>query len=163
MFNATNSTAIISKPKNLFWLFFCISKIYISFRALWKRRWASENICLWNYWLKKAGLLKCLKSPVSEHLYTVNMLKGPKNWLNLLGRIFVIFFWSFRKKISSKNSLLGVSKILRLFVNGTSSNAIISKSRNMLWIFSCISEIYIKFEKLWTRRWSSEVICFRKL
>ena len=27
----------------------------------------------------KAGLLKCLKNPMSEHLWTVNMLMGPKD------------------------------------------------------------------------------------
>ena len=30
-----------------------------------KKKWASEVISFWNYRLKKAGLLKCLKSPVS--------------------------------------------------------------------------------------------------
>ena len=30
---------------------------------------------------KKKKKLKCLKSPVSEHLWTVNMLRGPKHCL----------------------------------------------------------------------------------
>ena len=54
---------------------------------------------------------------MSEHLYTVNMLKGPNDCLNLHGSIFVIFFLSLWKKINSKNSVLAVSEILRLFVN----------------------------------------------
>ena len=49
-------------------------------------------ITLGNYRLEKIGLLKCLKSYVSEHLWTVNMLKAPKDYLILHGSIFVIFF-----------------------------------------------------------------------
>ena len=43
-----------------------------------------------NYRRQKAWL--CLKRPVSEHLWTVNMLKGPKQYLNLRISSFVIFF-----------------------------------------------------------------------
>ena len=38
------------------------------------------------------GLIKWLKSLVSEHLFTVNMLKDPKDCLNLHGSIFVKFY-----------------------------------------------------------------------
>ena len=38
----------------------------------------SGVICFWNYSLQKVGLLKSLKSPVWEHLWTVNIWKGPK-------------------------------------------------------------------------------------
>ena len=48
-------------------------------------------IPFWNYKLQKAGLLKSLKRPLSEHLWTVNMFKSPKYSLNLHGSIFVIF------------------------------------------------------------------------
>ena len=68
-----------------------------------RKIWALEIICFWNYRLQKAGLLKCLKSPVSEHLLTVNMLKGPKGSLNLHGRIFVIFFYHSEKKAARKS------------------------------------------------------------
>ena len=44
------------------------------------------------YRVKKTGLLTLRKSLVSEHLWTVNMLKGAKDRLNLRGSIFVIFF-----------------------------------------------------------------------
>ena len=90
--DATNSNGIISKSKNICWNFFCIVGICITFGILWKKRWASEMISFWNYRLPKRGLLKCLKSLVSEHLWTVNMLKGPKDCLILHGSIFVIFF-----------------------------------------------------------------------
>ena len=45
------------------------------------------------------------------------MLKGPKHCLNLDGSICLIFFDYSEKKISSKNSVLVLSEILRLFVN----------------------------------------------
>ena len=49
-------------------------------------------ISYWNYSLENAELLKCLKNPVLEHLWTVNMLNGPKHCLNLHGSIFLTFF-----------------------------------------------------------------------
>ena len=64
----------------------------------------------------KSGLLKGLKSPKSEYLWAVNMLKGPKECLNLHGSIFVIFFDHSEKKIRPKNYVLVVSEILWLFV-----------------------------------------------
>ena len=57
-----------------------------------KKKWSSELICFWNDTLEKAVLLKSLKNPVSEYLWTVNMLKGPKHCLSLHGSIFLIFF-----------------------------------------------------------------------
>ena len=73
---------------------------------------------------------------MSEHLWRVKMLKGPKDCLNLHGTIFLIFFltlwnkissnarqyfchifWSFTKKISLKNSVLVISEIFSLFFN----------------------------------------------
>ena len=80
------------KIKNIFWSFFSIYGIYIGFELLQKKRWASQAISFWNYRLEKVRFLKCLKSLVSEHLWTVNMLKGPKYYLILYGSIFVIFF-----------------------------------------------------------------------
>ena len=64
----------------------------------------------------KSMLLKGLKSPKSEHLWTVNMLKGPKECLNMHGSIFVIIFDHSEKKIRPKISVLVVSEILWLFV-----------------------------------------------
>ena len=46
----------------------------------------------------KSGLLKCLKSPTTEHVRTVNMLKAPEHCLNLHSSIFVIFFDDFERK-----------------------------------------------------------------
>ena len=72
-------------------------------------------ISYWNYRLEKTELLKSPKNPVSEHLWTVNMLKGPKHCLNLHGSVFVIFFDLLSKKISPINALFEASEILRLF------------------------------------------------
>ena len=59
-------------------------------------------ICIWNYRLQKSGLIKCLKSNVSEHLWTVNILKGPSDYLNLHVTIFVIFFDHSERKSARK-------------------------------------------------------------
>ena len=118
MSSETNSNAIISKSKNIFSIFFWISQIFIKFVLLCKKRSASEVICFWNYRLQKAGLLKLLKSPLREHLWIVNMLKHPKDCLNKsAGHLFCNLFWSHLNEISSENSVLVVSEILRLFVN----------------------------------------------
>ena len=74
----------------------------LKFGILWKKRWTSEVISFLNYKLDKAGLLKCLKSPVSEHLLTVNMLKDPKHCINLHDSIFVIFFDHSERKLARK-------------------------------------------------------------
>ena len=36
-------------------------------------------------------IIKCLKSPVSEYRWTVNMLTGPKHCSNMHGTTFIIF------------------------------------------------------------------------
>ena len=101
MLNATNSNAIISKSKNVLSISFCISGIYVIFRILSSKRWASDVILFWNYRLENAELLKCLKSLVSEHLWTIKMLKCLKDFLNLQGSIFVIFFDHSERKSAS--------------------------------------------------------------
>ena len=90
-FHATNSNAFISKSKSISSIFFCLSGIYIIFAMHWKKSSASEVISFWNNRLEKAELLKCPKSPVSQHLWTVTILIGPKHCLNLPSSIFVIF------------------------------------------------------------------------
>ena len=83
---------------NFFLNFWNLHKIFNTL----KERWASEVIWFWNYKLKKAGLLKWLKSPVSEHLWGVNMLKGTKHCLNQHDSIFVVFLISMKKKSARK-------------------------------------------------------------
>ena len=112
-----NWNSISSKPGNIFWSFSSFSGIYIKFWTFWKKWRASYLIYFRNYRLQKAWLLKCLKSPASEHLWRVNMLKYPKHCWNLHCSSFAIFFLSIWKSFSSKSSVLIVSEILRLFDN----------------------------------------------
>ena len=58
-----------------------------------------------------------LKKPLVKTLMGSQHVKGSNYCLNLHGSIFVIFFYHSEKKVSSKNSVLVVSEILRLFVN----------------------------------------------
>ena len=87
-------------------------EFFVHFRNLYKfcntlkKEWASEIICFWNYRLQKARLLKWLKSPVSEHLWTVKMLTGPKHCLILQGSIFVKFLDHFDRKSARKILIL---------------------------------------------------------
>ena len=118
MFNATNSNEMFQKSKYIFEFFF-----FLHFRNVHKilntlkQIWTSDVICFSNYRLQKSALLKCLKSPVSEPLWTFNMLNGPKHCSKLQGSILFIFFISLWKKINLTNSVLVVSEILRQFVN----------------------------------------------
>ena len=117
MFNATNSNAIMSKSKYIFSPFLKISEIYIQFGTLWKKRWASEVIYFWNYRLQKAGLFKWRKSPVSEHSWTLNMLKISERLLKSARQYFHHIFWLLWNQISANNSVSLVSEVWRLFFN----------------------------------------------
>ena len=97
--------------------FFFIPEIYIKFWILWKKRWASEIICFWNYRLQKAGLLKCLKNVASEHLLSSQHVKPSKTLLKSARQYFCHIFWPVWNKISSKSYVLVLSRILRLFFN----------------------------------------------
>ena len=164
------------KSKNIFGIFFCISRIYQKFGILWRKRWALEVICFWYYILRKAVLVKCRKSLVAEHLWRVNMLKGTKHCINWKDSIWSYFWWLW-KKISSKNFVLGLSEILSLSVNiltpgdkySLSVNASVSRNQ-----FKCyylkIKKHFVKFflrfrnfHKIWNtlkRKMSVRVICF---
>ena len=63
--------------------------------------------------LRKTWLLKCLKSRVSEHPSTVNMLKGPKHCWNLHGSTFIRLFHHSKRNWVGK-CLLVISEILEL-------------------------------------------------
>ena len=95
----------IQLPQNkkiVFCVFCCISGIYIKFGILWKKRWASKMISFWKNRLEKAGLLRCLKGRVSEHIWIVNMLKGRKDCLNLHRSFFVKFFHHSERNLAWK-------------------------------------------------------------
>ena len=85
---------------------------YRNMHKVWdtlKEKMILKVIFCWNYRMQNAGLFKCLKSPLSENLWTVNMLKGPKDCLNLQRSIFFHIFWTLQNEICSNNSVSGIS------------------------------------------------------
>ena len=80
------------KIKKYFLKSVCICAIYRNLALLSKKRSSSEVISFWNYRLQNMDLITCPKSPLLEHLWRVNMLKGLKNCLNLHGSVFVLLF-----------------------------------------------------------------------
>ena len=69
-----------------------------------------------NYWLEKAELLQCLKSHHVRTLMDSQHFKGSETLFKSARQYFCDIFWSLSKKISSKNSFLEVSEILRFFL-----------------------------------------------
>ena len=67
-----------------------------------KKRCPLEFICFSSYRLQKAILLKCRKSLLSEHLWTIKMLKRPKHCINLHCSIFARFFDHSETKSATK-------------------------------------------------------------
>ena len=116
----------LSRNRKIFAGFFLhFRNLHKILNTLAKKR-ASEVISFLNYRLKKAGKLKSLKCPVSEHLWTANILKGSETLIESAQQYFCHIFWWLWKKIRSTNSVLIVSEMLGLFFN-ILSNATISK------------------------------------
>ena len=88
-----------SAPSTLFQVF-CISGIYIKFWILSNKIWASQVISYWNFRLERGELLKSKKKSVSEHLWTVNMLKISKRCLNLHSSVFLKLFDETQRKLA---------------------------------------------------------------
>ena len=63
-------------------------------------------MCFRNYRLSRNWLDHSLKSVVSKHPSTVNMLRGPKNLLHLHESTFIIFSISLRGNDFENNSLI---------------------------------------------------------
>ena len=57
-----------------------------------KKKWPSQFLYFRHYRLRKTRLLKCLKSPVSQHFSTVNLLKSPKHCWKFHHPTFIILF-----------------------------------------------------------------------
>ena len=113
-------------------------------------------------------LLKCLKSHFSEHLSTVDMLKGPKDWIPLEGSIFVRFFdYSNENKLKKFcfNSIWNLETVCQ-HIDIRWQDFSLSKSECLTQpiqivlsqnekifseFFFCISGIYIKFGILWNK------------
>ena len=74
---------------NFFLHFQNLHKILKTFKKqVQLQRWFLSKIIAW----KKRSHVNAQKATVSEHLWTVNILKGPKQCCNQNGSIFIIFF-----------------------------------------------------------------------
>ena len=71
----------------------------------------------WNYRLLNTCLCKCLKSHVSLHPRTVNMLRGPKHCCNLQDYQLYQLCLSLWENFSGKNPFLVISEILQPLLN----------------------------------------------
>ena len=101
--NATNSNAIISKPKNICSIFFWISAIFIKFIILWEKRWDAEVICFWNYRLQKPGLLITMaKKPRIRTLMDSQHVKEAKPLDKSERQYLSQILWSLWKKSVQK-------------------------------------------------------------
>ena len=111
MFSATNESAIISKVESMFWILCSISEIMSNFEYFEKKDEPQSSFISEIIDPQKAWARKSLKSPASELLWSVNMLKSRKHGPNFHGCSFL----SIWKNFSLKNSAWVVSEILRLF------------------------------------------------
>ena len=112
-----NQMKLSQNQKQFFRVFFCISGIYKKFQILSTKSWPSEVISFGNYWLGKAELLKCAKSPRVRILMDIQQFKGSQTLLQSTRQYLSYIFWSLWNKISPKTSFLELSQIFRLFVN----------------------------------------------
>ena len=62
-----------------------------------------------NYGAQNTWFDKCLKSPISEHPLTLNMLKSSKHWLNMHDSTFIIFFYQSGRNIVGNISVSDIS------------------------------------------------------
>ena len=57
----------------------------------------------WTYGLRETWLDKCLKSPLSEHRSSSNMVNGPKHCWNINDRSFIIFIYPCENNLDGKS------------------------------------------------------------
>ena len=112
MFNESVEIQFPPNPEIVFELFLHFLESISNFEHFEKKKWASYLIYFRNYRLQKAWLLKCLKSPASEHLWWDNMLRYPKHYWNLHCSSFAIFFSQFETASVRKEFFLGKSECL---------------------------------------------------
>ena len=93
--------------------------IFLHFRSLdsilkiFKKKMTLIADVILNLRTPKMWLDKCLKSPVSEHPSTSNMVNGSKHSWNL--NYLYHIYWGLWRQLSWKKSLLVIEKILGLF------------------------------------------------
>ena len=78
-----------------------------------KKRWSPSVVCFGYYRLQNMCLIKCVKSLVSEHLPTVNMLTSLKN----CNRAVPSYCFMNLEKVEWENIRLSVSEIGGVFFN----------------------------------------------
>ena len=142
-------------------------------------------------------LLEFPEPPVLQLLSRVNVFTGAKHCWNMRGRTVILTFYYAKTNWVGKHLFYSHLKSLDCLVTrsipitcilvklgkipATPSNAIISKTKNILWNFCWIFTIYIKFITFWKKisfiayisrklltprnvvTWIPECICFRTL
>ena len=129
------------------------------FLKVFRKRKASELQYFRNYRLWNTCLLKCLKGFVWEHPFKFNALPCPKLCWNLQGRTSILLCHHLQKdwvgKRLSYSALKSWECLLKHWllmksipviigrISRTNSNVVFLKTKNIFWIFYCISEIFI--------------------
>ena len=111
-FLTTSSNAFISKRKDFFCIFYCISEMCMKFTTFWEKKRVSYPNYYRNYCIRKRCLLKRLKGLGSEH-----HVNGLETLLKLARHNYFPTFPRTRDKLSWKMSALVTSQIFRRFVN----------------------------------------------
>ena len=135
-----------------------------------------EVISFWKCRQQIVELLTCLKSSVSEHLWTVNMTKGLEDCLNLQGRFLSYFYTNLTGNQLGKFCFCSTRNFETVCQHIDTRWQVFSLSKSecltspiqmqlpqikkIFSIFFCITKIYIQFPILWKKRWTSEVISF---
>ena len=117
VFDATNSNEFISKSKNIFPNFYRISGICIKFGIPCKKKTSPRGDFFLRLWSRNGGVSYMHKKPLGRTLMGSLHVKGSERLLKSARQYLCHIICSLWNKISSKNSVLVVSEILRLFVN----------------------------------------------
>ena len=127
-----------------------------------KQSWRSYFVYFGSQRFWKTWLRKCLNSPASYHHSSLNMLEGPKHLWNLHESTFIKLCCISEGDWLRKPLLLVIFVIFPLFVRTLTAGdkyslcniwnlgdliqmQLSKKSKNLLWNFFSISEMYIKF------------------
>ena len=159
------------KQKKFSGFFLAFQKCALNLEHFEKKRWVSSPSYFQNYWLRKRWLLKRLKGFVSEHHSVINVLTGSKHCWNELGTTISLFshefevnwaarvcyslIWNLNTVCSHYEYRRQVFPSKHAEFQATTWSAIISKTKHIFWIFSCISEMSLKFRILGKKRWVS--------
>ena len=143
----------------------------MKFWMFWTKRWPSKFIYFRNHWLPKTWLgrskkVQFIRPYNKQHgKQSQTLLKYPQQHLYHI-------YWSLWKKVSWKESLLVIFKILGLLLNTSSTDdkyslvnrenltqsiqiKLSKKQTPFLPIFFFAFEIYIKFWTFWKQIWPS--------